>query len=75
MNLWKAVAEYVRRLIAEKQRRVGVVTGVDGVQVLVNIEGTVSKLQRIASYTTPVAGDTVAIDFWGDRALVIGKIA
>ncbi len=43
-------------------RKTGTVTGTSGTKVVVTVEGASLTLPRLASYTTPTAGDVVIID-------------
>lgn len=72
--MWKAIHELLDRLVQERKRRTGIVTGTSGTKVIVTVGSSSLTLQRLSSYT-PVNGEVVVIDCWGDSWLVTGKVA
>lgn len=65
----------LEQLLASR-RKVGTVTGTSGTKVVVTVDGASMTLPRLASYTTPTAGDTVIIDAMVSGSwIVLGKPA
>lgn len=59
------IADAVHQLVADAlrtHRKTGVVTATAGTRVVVTVEGATMTLPRLASYTSPRAGDVVHID-------------
>lgn len=74
MKLWEAVLTVVARMFQDRQRRTGTVSGTSGTKVFVTIDESSLLLARHAHYT-PVVGDTVTVDCFGDMWIITGKIA
>jgi hypothetical protein len=65
----------LEQLLASR-RKVGTVTGTSGTKVVVTVDGAPMTLPRLASYTTPTAGDSVIIDAMVSGSwIVLGKPA
>lgn len=57
------------------QLKYGVVTGTSGTSVIVTVEGASLTLRRLASYSSPTAGQHVVIAAFNGRWTVLGNLA
>lgn len=74
-NLRKEIRDEATAIV-RRTKYTGTVTGTDGALVIVTATaGPSGTFAKLASYTSPVNGDRVAIEEWGEGVyLVLGKI-